>query len=100
MVLDAGYLQGRPDEALTQRLYAYCGNNPLKYVDPAGHVALPVAGLVGGGIVGGAISLWDAYQNSDDFWSWKTVDDVVYDALTGAVGRREANDEGRSDCKV
>ncbi len=33
--------------------YSCVLNNPLKYIDPSGHVCIPCIGAVGGGLIGG-----------------------------------------------
>jgi len=36
-------LMGQLDDPLSQNLYLYCGNNPVVYVDPSGHVKICTA---------------------------------------------------------
>ncbi len=37
---------GEPEEPLSLNLYTYCGYNPIKYIDPSGHMVV----YEGGGI--------------------------------------------------
>ena len=70
-----------PESISGMNLYAYCGNNPIMYIDPSGKFAwlilFFVAGIIIGGIIGGSIS----YAKGNRGW------DVVKDILLGsAVG--------------
>ena len=73
-----------PDPANPQSLnrYAYTLNNPLKYVDDSGHIAIlatAAAGAVIGGIVGGVAYLITTPQNQ-----WNLGDGLLV-AATGAL---------------
>ena len=35
--------RGDPNDPLSLNLYAYCNNNPIKYIDPSGHSPFPLA---------------------------------------------------------
>lgn len=55
--------------------YAYCGNNPLKYVDPSGHEL--ITAIIIGVVIGVAIGAGTAAA---------TGGDIAMGALTGAIG--------------
>ena len=41
-------------------LFAYCGNNPVNYIDPSGHVFMLITAAIGavvGGVIGGITAL-------------------------------------------
>ena len=49
-------------------LYAYCGNNPVMYTDPSGHVALwllALIGVVASGIINGIYNMMAASDEED-----------------------------------
>ena len=51
-------------------LFAYAGNNPIKYTDPDGRVLACLTGLVVGGIGGGLSALAQGKRlNSREFWA-------------------------------
>ena len=74
-----------PDTIGGVDLYAYCGYNPVMYVDPSGHVAITllitigviVTGVLIGGIVGGV----SAYNEGKS--DWEIVLNVVIGASVG-----------------
>ena len=47
--------RGDKDDYGTWNMYAYCGGNPINYVDPSGHNAMAVSYLIGYG----AINSWN-----------------------------------------
>ncbi|UCB57822.1 MAG: hypothetical protein JSV30_04565 [Candidatus Omnitrophota bacterium] len=53
--------------------YAYCRNNPIKYVDPSGHFFQIILGAIIGAIIGVAVSA-------------ATGGDIGKGAITGAIG--------------
>ena len=72
--------------------YAYVNNNPMKYVDPSGNLAITTAILIGSAVVGGLASYgWQVYQNTEyglDFKEALTTDinieQIVGTAITTA----------------
>ena len=87
-----GYINANGD-ILGFNMYAYCGNNPIMYVDPTGEFILTalIVGAVVGTIVGGAIGGTIAYnsakssglEGSDLFW--KTVKGIGEGAVVGGI---------------
>ena len=64
---DIDYIE--PETLMGCNLYAYCGNNPVMYVDPSGHAFFLVALLItalGGAIAGGIIGGTTAYFKGDN----------------------------------
>lgn len=57
------YVQS-PENSQNFNRYAYCLNNPLKYTDPDGEFWHIIAGAV----IGGAINLYQNWDNIDNFW--------------------------------
>ncbi len=48
-------------------LFAYCGNNPVNYIDPSGHAFMLITAAIGavvGGVIGGII----AAKNGGNIW--------------------------------
>ena len=70
--------------AITQssNLYAYCGNNPIIYVDKDGHIFMLVTAAIGA-VVGGAVGAISSYAKTGSV-SWKSV--AVGAAIGGATG--------------
>ena len=60
------YVQS-PDFTQNFNRYSYCLNNPLKYTDPEGEVAVAAAFVVAGVIEGG-INLISNWRKVDNFW--------------------------------
>jgi RHS repeat-associated core domain len=60
--------------------YAYCLNNPVKYVDPDGRFVATVIGTIAGGVVGA----YKAYKSGTDMWAG-AAEGAVAGAITGAT---------------
>lgn len=60
--------------------YAYCANNPIKYVDSDGRLI----GTLIGTIVGGVKGAYDAYKDGTNVWAG-AAEGMVSGAITGAV---------------
>ena len=61
-------------------LYAYCANNPMRYVDPDGRFI----GTAIGTIVGGIKGAYEAHKNGTDVWAG-AAEGMVAGAITGAA---------------
>ena len=80
---DVGYLE--PKSVVGLNLYAYCGNNPIAYVDPEGKsLTLLLIGFLVGALVGGVTSLIN--EVSEKGWENVNVGKVIVDSLIGGVG--------------
>lgn len=55
--LNADDIVAQPGELLSANMFAYCGNNPVKRVDPDGHFWMVVAAAVGG-VIGTGIEVY------------------------------------------
>ena len=68
-------------------LYAYCGNNPVMYVDPSGKFLLSIAIIVGlaviGAIVGGVKNGIAASKNGSS--GWDLFGKILLGALVGGL---------------
>ena len=64
--------EGQLTNPLSLNLYTYCYNNPLKYLDPMGHIAWDVAD------VSLAILSWEEYRDDPSLGNlgWAVVDSV------------------------
>ena len=65
--------------------YTYCGNNPVNYYDPSGHlisliVVLMITGAIAGASLGGLIAGFTAYNNGSRGW------DLFGSILLGTLG--------------
>ena len=67
--------------------YAYCGNNPIKFVDPSGESAIVVLTIIGGALIGALISGGTnaVVQGSIDGWENINWGEVGINAVGGAV---------------
>lgn len=78
-----------PESINGLNLYAYCGNNPVMYVDPTGTIALTalLIGLIIGAIVGAAVGGAVAYKVASDSGAtgWELVGWIMLGAVGGAV---------------
>lgn len=48
-------------------LFAYCGNNPVNYIDPSGHAFMLITAAIGA-VVGGVIGGITAAKNGGNIW--------------------------------
>ena len=85
---DLSYLD--PDSINGLNLYAYCGNNPIKYCDPSGTVFITTAiivGLIAGALIGGTVGGVYAYNRASAAGAtgWSLVGQTVLGVLGGAV---------------
>jgi len=78
---------GADGDLTSYNLYDYCGNNPVMYSDPSGHVIISaiVAGAFIGSVISFATSSFEQWLN--DGGSWKNYNgwSAFYDACWGAV---------------
>jgi len=65
----------------TLNRYAYCGNNPLAYVDPDGHGFWAAVGVIVGAMIGTAA----AFSAINSLYAVITGGDVGQAAMTGAI---------------
>ena len=49
-------------------LFAYCGNNPVNYIDPSGHAFMLITAAIGA-VVGGVIGGITAAKNGGNIWA-------------------------------
>ena len=82
---DSAYLD--PESVNGLNLYCYCGNDPVNYADPSGHVV--IAALIFGGAIGFALgfgfSIAGQYAASNGDWNKVNLLMAAYDGLWGAV---------------
>ena len=66
-------------------LYAYCGNNPVMYIDPTGTFFFTtlLIGLIAGAVIGGAVNGVIAYNNGAR--GWDLVGQIALGAVVGGV---------------
>ena len=69
-----------PDFSQNYNRYSYCLNNPLKYTDPDGEIALPAIF----GIIGGIYNLVQNYDNIHNIWQFMGY--FAVGAASGALG--------------
>ena len=53
------------DSMVGINLYAYCGNDPVMYVDPSGHFS--IGAVIGGAIIGIVVELFADFFEDDSF---------------------------------
>ena len=85
-----------PSDLFEQNLYCYCNNNPVCYIDPSGHIAVFLIGLLVGAIVGAGIGFGvTAYRDYKDDgevfndsipWYEYAVATVVGGVVGGGIG--------------
>ncbi len=84
-----------PESINDLNLYAYCGNNPVMYVDPTGTIALTalLIGLIIGAIVGAAVGGAVAYKVASDngatgweLFGWTLLGIFGGAVIGGAIG--------------
>ena len=86
---DISYLD--PESINGLNLYAYCGDNPNKYVDPDGHFAISIAFLIGSILIGAAFgavfSGVTAYSAGERGWDlfWDILGGGIFGAAIGAT---------------
>ena len=82
---DTAYIDPETPNGLN--LYCYCGNDPVNYCDPSGHVVIEA--LIIGGAIGFALgfgfSIAGQYLESDGNWEGVNLGMAFYDGLWGAL---------------
>ena len=83
----AAYLN--PDNPNGLNLYAYCGNDPVNYKDPSGHLAITTIAIITGVIIGFGISATSSIvtqlEKYNGDWSKVNPLEVLYDGAFGAI---------------
>jgi hypothetical protein len=72
-------------------MYAYCGNNPVMYVDPSGEFAITalIIGVIAGAILGAGTSIITQAASND--WNWYdisyglVINDAIFGGISGAL---------------
>ena len=83
---------GADGELRGYNLYAYCGNNPVMYTDPNGHIAFFVVTAIIGTVVGFGLAAYNDYKE-DGVWFNSSIESYIkymlscatIGALTGLV---------------
>ena len=74
------YISTDSTDAISCNMFAYCGNNPVSYIDPNGDFFCALIGAIGGAI-GGAIN---AAISGDNIWAG-AVNGAACGAIAGAA---------------
>ena len=78
---DTAYLDIESANGLN--LYAYCGNDPINYKDPSGHLAITTIAIITGAIIGFGISATSSIvtqlEEYNGDWSKVNPLEVLYD---------------------
>ena len=84
---DTAYLDIESANGLN--LYAYCGNDPINYKDPSGHLAITTIAIIAGAIIGFGISATSSIvtqlEEYNGDWSKVNPLEVFYDGAFGAI---------------
>ena len=66
-----GWEYGNPQDPLSLNLYTYCGNNPVRFADPSGHIYIETLILIGSIVIGVIAAVWTAHN----YWEYtRTID--------------------------
>ena len=65
-------------------LYCYCGNDPINYADPSGHIAFFVVTAIIGAVVGFGLAAYNDYRD-DGVWFNGSVGSYIWYTLGGAA---------------
>ncbi len=75
-----------PESINGLNLYAYCGNNPVMYVDPTGTFLFSfLIAVLAGALIGGLVGGVSAVANGDNFWGGFLSGALVGGVLGGAM---------------
>ena len=78
-----GFL-GADGTPVSYNLFAYCGNNPVKYTDPTGHSVILTSIIIGailGAVVGGGVGAYVSYAQTGTVDGWA----VAFGAFGGGI---------------
>jgi len=68
-------------------LYAYCGNDPINYLDPTGHIIFSLSALIIGTLVGIAIGVGFSVVSQGMTNGWENINgwQVLLDGIIGGI---------------
>ena len=93
-------VRGNIEEPLTQNLYTYTHNNPLKYIDPNGHFAITTAtALTAAKAVAALTALWATYEISTAIIpeiDWAGIGDSITNTI-GSIADGISNTMSQAD---
>ena len=93
-------VRGDIEEPLTQNLYTYTHNNPLKYIDPNGHFAITAAtALTAAKAVAALTALWATYEISTAIIpeiDWAGIGDSITNTI-GSIADGISNTMSQAD---
>ncbi len=80
------------DELQGYNMYAYCGNNPVMYVDPTGNIAFFVTTMIFGAVIGFAVpTIVDYCDDGEVFngsvkWYWYVAGTAIGATVGAGIG--------------
>jgi len=80
---DDATLIGAGGEFYSFNLFTYCRNNPIRFQDPLGHIAISTIILVGSIVIGIAAAVYTGYEMRKAGFDWETT--IQYSASAGCA---------------